>query len=47
MGDFLSFLGNNLIDFWGYTGFANATPGHLIMLVVGLFFYLSGSSQRV
>ena len=30
MGDFLSFLGNNLIDFWGYTGFANATPGHLI-----------------
>ena len=38
MGDFLSFLGNNLIDFWGFTGFANATPEHLVMLVVGLFF---------
>ena len=38
MGDFLSFLGNNLIDFWGFTGFANATPEHLVMLLVGLFF---------
>ena len=46
MGDFLSFLGNNLIDFWGYTGFANATPGHLIMLVVGLFFiYLAVAKE--
>ena len=38
MGDFLSFLGNNLIDFWGFTGFANATPEHLVMLLGGLFF---------
>ena len=38
MGDFVSFLGNNLVDFWGYTGFANATPGHLFMLLIGLFF---------
>ena len=46
MGDFLSFLGNNLIDFWGYTGFANATPGHLVMLVVGLFFiYLAVAKE--
>ncbi len=35
---FLSFIGNNLADFWGYTGFANATSGHLIMILVGLFF---------
>ncbi len=35
---FFSFLSNNLADFWTYTGFANATPGHLAMIVVGLFF---------
>ena len=38
MGEFIDFLSNNLADFWTYTGFANATAGHLIMLVVGLFF---------
>ncbi len=38
MGEFISFLGTNLSDFWGYTGFANATSGHLIMLLFGLFF---------
>ena len=27
MGDFINFLGNNLADFWTYTGFANATIG--------------------
>lgn len=27
-----------IMQFLKYTGFANATPGHLIMLVVGLFF---------
>ena len=35
---FFSFIANNLSDFWEYTGFANATPGHLIMILVGLFF---------
>ncbi|EJW93622.1 sodium ion-translocating decarboxylase, beta subunit [gut metagenome] len=35
---FLSFIGENLSDFWGYTGFANATYQHLIMILVGLFF---------
>lgn len=38
MGDFISFLGKNLSDFWGYTGFANADSGHIIMILVGLFF---------
>ena len=38
MGDFLSFLGNNLADFWNYTGFANATAGHFVMIAFGLFF---------
>ncbi|MEG1563736.1 MAG: sodium ion-translocating decarboxylase subunit beta [Bacteroides sp.] len=38
MGEFMSFLANNLADFWGYTGFANATYQHFIMILVGLFF---------
>lgn len=36
--ELINFLGQNLMDFWSYTGFANATPGHLVMLCVGLFF---------
>jgi len=35
---FTSFIGNNLADFWQFTGFANATYSHLIMIVIGLFF---------
>jgi len=31
-------MGNNLADFWEYTGFAQATGQHLIMILVGLFF---------
>jgi len=38
MGDFINFLGNNLVDFWTYTGMHNATWGHLVMILVGLFF---------
>ena len=42
MGDFISFLSQNLADFWTYTGFANATPGHIIMILIGLvFIYLA------
>ena len=42
MGEFLSFISNNLADFWTYTGFANATVGHLVMILVGLvFIYLA------
>ena len=36
--DFTSFLGQNFQRFWEYTGFANATPEHFVMLAVGLFF---------
>lgn len=35
---FFSFIGDNLSQFLNYTGFANVTGGHLIMIVVGLFF---------
>ncbi len=39
MGEsFTSFIGNNLVDFWNFTGFANATYSHLIMIAVGLLF---------
>lgn len=30
------FLLKNLAEFYSYTGFANATPGHIIMIVLGL-----------
>ena len=36
--NFLSFLGENLETFLTYTGFANMTLGHGIMILVGLFF---------
>ncbi|MFA6833849.1 MAG: sodium ion-translocating decarboxylase subunit beta [Bacteroidaceae bacterium] len=38
MGEFLSFLGSNLSDFWVNTGFANASWGNLAMLIIGCFF---------
>ncbi len=31
-------LADNLSTFWEFSGFANATPGHLIMIAIGLFF---------
>lgn len=31
-------IGNNLVQFFQYTGFANATVGHIIMILIGLFF---------
>ena len=30
MGDFIIFLGNNIADFWTYTGFANAADSYRI-----------------
>jgi oxaloacetate decarboxylase beta subunit len=36
--NFLSFLGENLETFLTYTGFANLTMGHFVMIAVGLFF---------
>ena len=35
---FTQFLMENLQIFLSYTGFANATPGHIVMLLVGLLF---------
>lgn len=47
MGEFTTFLQNNLADFWTYTGFYNATPQHIIMLLVGIGFYLLSRSQGI
>jgi len=38
MGDFFSFIGENLQDFWAYSGFVNAEYGNIIMIFVGLIF---------
>ena len=39
---FFEFIGANLQQFLSYTGFANVTPGHLIMICFGLaFIYLA------
>ena len=35
---FFSFLGQNLQEFLGYTGFANVTVGHIVMIMIGLIF---------
>jgi oxaloacetate decarboxylase beta subunit len=41
-GNFLSFIGDHLNQFFTYTAFANFTFGHLIMILVGLvFIYLA------
>lgn len=31
-------IADNLATFWNFTGFANAEPGHIVMILVGLFF---------
>ncbi|MDL2320049.1 sodium ion-translocating decarboxylase subunit beta [Alistipes sp. OttesenSCG-928-B03] len=40
------FLGRNLAEFWSFTGFANATSGHIIMILVGLFFLYLGIGKK-
>lgn len=43
MGEgFFSFLGTNLGEFYNFTGVANATWGHIIMILIGLYFLYLG-----
>ncbi|MDR1121527.1 MAG: sodium ion-translocating decarboxylase subunit beta [Dysgonamonadaceae bacterium] len=45
-GNFISFLTENLGTFLTYTGFHNATIGHFVMILVGVFFlYLAISHE--
>ncbi|MCL1933852.1 MAG: sodium ion-translocating decarboxylase subunit beta [Candidatus Azobacteroides sp.] len=44
--NFVSFLVENLQTFLSYTGFSNVTPGHIVMIAIGLFFiYLAISKE--
>ena len=43
----LDFLVQNLNQFLSFTGFANATPGHYIMIGVGLFFLYLGIFKKL
>ncbi len=47
MGEFITFLGNNLADFWTYTGFANATVGHVGNASGRFVFHILGCSQGI
>ncbi|MDD4514406.1 sodium ion-translocating decarboxylase subunit beta [Massilibacteroides sp.] len=40
------FLVQNLTEFYNFTGFANATPGHIIMIVIGLFALYLGIGKK-
>ena len=46
-GGFGAFIGQNLQELWGITGFANVTWGHLVMIVVGLFFLYLGIKHKM
>lgn len=46
MGDFFGFLGDNLSTFLSYTAFAHFTVGHIVMLLVGLFFLYLGIKKE-
>lgn len=42
MGQFISFIADNIMQFLQFTAFANLTIGHLIMILIGLvFIYLA------
>ncbi len=43
---FASFIVENLKVFWTFTGFHNATWGHLVMICVGLFFLYLGIAKK-
>ena len=43
---FGSFIAENMQTFWSFTGFANVTSGHLIMICVGLLFLYFGIAKK-
>jgi oxaloacetate decarboxylase beta subunit len=44
--NFFTTISENILQFLSYTGFANATMGHFIMIAVGLFFLFLGISKK-
>ncbi len=47
MGDFINFLGNNLADFWTYTGICQRNRRTRRYAPYWPVLYLSGYSQRI
>lgn len=45
-GGFMDFMSTQMVQFWHYTGFANMTWGHIIMILVGLFFIFLGIKKE-
>jgi oxaloacetate decarboxylase beta subunit len=45
-GGFGSFIAENIQTFWSFTGFANATWGHLAMIFFGLVFLYLGVAKK-
>ena len=43
---FLSTISENIQQFLSFTGFANATTGHIIMIVIGLLFVYLGIAKK-
>ncbi len=44
--NFFNFLGDNLVEFAKFTGFANVEYGHIIMILIGLFFIYLAISKK-
>lgn len=44
--DFLSTVVENIQTFLSFTGFVNATPGHIVMVLVGLLFLYLGIAKK-
>ncbi|MDR2410436.1 MAG: sodium ion-translocating decarboxylase subunit beta [Bacteroidales bacterium] len=44
--DFFTTISENVTQFLSYTGFANATFGHLVMILVGLIFLFLGIAKK-
>ena len=45
-GGFIDFMSTQLVQFFEYTGFANVTLGHVIMILVGLLFIFLGIKKE-
>ncbi|MBR1644566.1 MAG: sodium ion-translocating decarboxylase subunit beta [Bacteroidales bacterium] len=45
-GGFVDFMSTQLVQFFEYTGFANVTLGHVIMILVGLLFIFLGIKKE-
>ncbi|MDY5968620.1 MAG: sodium ion-translocating decarboxylase subunit beta, partial [Bacteroidales bacterium] len=42
----MDFMSTQMVQFWQYTGFANVTWGHIMMILVGLFFIFLGIKKE-